>query len=300
MAIKMSLGEKIFEKVNYTILTILAFVTLYPFIYIISNSISSIDSIMKQDVYLIPKGINIDSYKMVFKHGTIFTAYYNTIWYTVIGTIISVLLTTSSAYPLSRKFYSIRSQLMIYFAITMYFGGGLVPTFILVNQLGLYDTRWVMVILGAVGVSNMVIARVFFQTNVPEEMTEAARIDGANDITIYFKIALPLSKAVVAVLTLQYAVGHWNEFFKAMVYLTETRLQPLALYLRRLLIMGTAVEFAGEQEERIRELDQYNLNAISQQFKYASVVITMLPIMCVYPFLQKHFVKGIMIGALKE
>ncbi|HOJ10754.1 MAG TPA: carbohydrate ABC transporter permease [Clostridiales bacterium] len=300
MAMKMSMGEKVFEKFNYIILTILAFLTVYPFIYIISNSVSSLDAIMKQEVYLLPKGINIDSYKLVFKHGGILTAYYNTIWYTVVGTAISVFLTTSSAYPLSRKTYSIRSQLMVYFAITMYFGGGLVPVFILVNQLGLYNTRWVMVILGAVGVSNMVIARVFFQTNVPEEMTDAARIDGANDVIIYFKIALPLSKAVVAVLTLQYAVSHWNDFFKAMIYLNETHLQPLALYLRRLLIMGTAVEFAGEQEERLREMDQFALNAVSQQFKYASVVITMLPIMCFYPFLQKYFVKGIMVGAIKE
>lgn len=299
MKMRMSLSEKIFEKFNYVLLALIALITAYPFIYIISNSLSSLDAIMKQEVFLLPKGINIDSYKMVFKHGTILTAYYNTIWYTVVGTFISVLLTTTVAYPLSRKSYSIRSEIMIYLAITMYFSGGLVPEFILVNKLGLYNTRMVMVILGAVGVSRIVIARVFFQTNVPEEMTDAARIDGANDITIFFKIAVPLSKAVVAVLTLQYAVGHWNEFFKALVYLNEARLQPLALYLRRLLIMGTAVEFAGDQQELLNT-DQFKLNAISQQFKYSSVVVTMLPIMCFYPFLQKYFVKGIMIGAIKE
>jgi putative aldouronate transport system permease protein len=298
MAMKMSLGEKVFERLNYFILIILAFITVFPFIFIISSSISSPDAIMRQEVYLLPKDINIDSYAMVLRQGNLLSAYYNTVWYTVVGTLISVFLTTSAAYPLSRRTYSIRSQLMIYFAITMYFSGGLVPQYILVNQLGLYNTRWVMVILGAVGVSNMVIARVFFQTNVPEELTDAARIDGANDIIIYFKMVLPLSKAVVAVLTLQYAVGHWNEFFKALVYLSDSELQPLALYLRRLLIMGTGVEFSDESG--LAYIDEFRLLAIRQQFKYASIVITMLPIMCFYPFLQKYFVKGIMIGAIKE
>ena len=229
MAMKMSLGEKVFERLNYFILIILAFITVFPFIFIISSSISSPDAIMRQEVYLLPKDINIDSYAMVLRQGNLLSAYYNTVWYTVVGTLISVFLTTSAAYPLSRRTYSIRSQLMIYFAITMYFSGGLVPQYILVNQLGLYNTRWVMVILGAVGVSNMVIARVFFQTNVPEELTDAARIDGANDIIIYFKMVLPLSKAVVAVLTLQYAVGHWNEFFKALVYLSDSELVTISI-----------------------------------------------------------------------
>lgn len=299
MAMKMSTGEKIFACFNTIFLVLLSFATLYPLVYVISGSISSAEAIMRKQVVLFPVGINFDSYRMVLRQGTLLNAYYNTIWYTVVGTAIGVLLTTAAAYPLSRRSFSLRSEIMLYLAITMYFSGGLVPQFILVNGLGLYNTRWVMVILGAVSVSRMVVARVFFQTNIPEEMTEAARIDGANEIVIFFKIVLPLSKAVVAVLTLQYAVSHWNEFFKALIYLNDSKLYPLALYLRRLLITNVSGgDFSDDQE--LMGMDPMRLIAIRQQFQYASIIITMLPIMMFYPFLQKYFVKGIMIGAIKE
>lgn len=298
MAIKRNTGGKVFDIFNVIILALIAFITIYPFIYIISASLSDVNAILRQEVYLLPKGITIEAYKMVFRQGEIVSAYYNTIWYTVVGTIINVLLTTSAAYPLSRKTYSIRSHVMLYIAITMYFSGGMVPEFILVNNLGLYNTRWVMVILGAVSASRLIIARVFFQESIPEELTDAAKIDGANDIDIYFRIVLPLSKAIIAVLTLQYAVSHWNEFFKALIYISDNELHPLALYLRRLLVMGTSAEFSDEVG--LAYTDEFKLFAIQQQFKFASIVVTMLPIMCFYPFLQKHFVKGVMIGAIKE
>jgi putative aldouronate transport system permease protein len=297
MVVKRGIGDRIFNASNIIFLALISFITIYPFIYVISSSISSLDAIVKQEIYFLPKGINFDAYKMAFNDKIFLTAYFNTIWYTVVGTFINVILTTSAAYPLSRKSYSIRSQLMLFVAVTMYFSGGLVPEFILVNNLGLYNTRWIMVILGAVNVYNLVITRVFFQSTIPEEISEAAKIDGANDFVIFFKIVLPLSEAMIAVLTLMYAVGHWNEFFKALVYLSDSQLQPMALYMRKLLITGGA---AANEEAGMAFYDEFKVLAVNQQFKFASIIITMLPIMCFYPFLQKYFVKGMMIGAVKE
>lgn len=298
MKIRRSIGEKCFDAANVLFMLLICVVTIYPFAFILSSSISSLDAIVKKQVFLFPIGVNFDSYAKVIQNAGFLKAYYNSIWYTVVGTCVSLLLTTSAAYALSRKKYSIRSPLMLFIAITMYFGGGLVPEFILVNNLRMYNTRLVMVILGAVAVQQLVVARVFFQNNVPESLTEAAWIDGANDLLVFVKIALPLSKAILAVLTLQYAVGHWNEFFKALVYLPKSDLHPLSLFMRRLLITGTASTNA--QDMGSYYMDEIQQLALAQQFKYASIIITVFPIVCVYPLLQKYFVKGILIGAIKE
>ena len=298
MKIKQSAGERCFDVVNLIIMFFVCVVTLYPFLFVLSSSISSLDAIVKKQVFLLPVDINFDSYIKVFRDKGFTGAYLNSIWYTVVGTIVNVLLTASAAYTLSRKKYSIRTPLMVFIAVTMYFSGGLVPGFILVNNLGLYNTRSVMVILGAISVHQLVIARVFFENNVPEALTEAATIDGANDIVIFFRIAIPLSKAIMAVLTLQYAVSHWNDFFTALVYLPDSNLHPMALYMRRLLITGTAASSGSDIGASY--LDEIKQLAVTQQFKYASIIITVFPIACIYPFLQKYFVKGILIGAVKE
>ncbi len=298
MRIKRSIGDKVFDWCNTILLLGLTFITLYPLVFVLSSSLSGLDSIVKKEIWLFPKDINFDSYLMVLRDKGLGTAYINSIVYTVAGTLVNVLLTTAAAYPLSRKGYSIRGPLMLFIAVTMYFSGGLVPQFVLINNLGLYNTRWVIVLLGAVNVTQLVIARVFFQTTIPDALSEAARIDGANDVVVFFKIVLPLSKSIIAVLTLQYAVAHWNDFFQPLIYLSDTKLQPLALYMRRLLISGTLA--AGQDQSAVAFFDEFKQLAVSQQFKYATIVITILPILCIYPFLQRYFVNGVMIGAVKE
>jgi putative aldouronate transport system permease protein len=282
-------------------LAAVGFVTIMPFLVIIASSFSGMDPLIRNDVFLLPKSPTLDGYKAVFKDSQILRAYYNTIWYTAVSVIVSVLLTMAAAYPLSRKAYTIRSQVMFFIMVTMFFSGGLIPTYLLVKGIGLYNTRWAMVIPGAVSAFNLVLARVFLQSNIPEDMTEAAKIDGANDVMVFFRIVLPLSKAIIAVLALYYGVGTWNTFFQPLIYLPNPKLEPLALYLRRLLLAGEAnIRGFGESLPGFEIADPLVVIASARRLKYASIVVAMLPIMMAYPFLQKYFTKGVMIGAFKE
>jgi len=298
MIYRKSIGERIFDIFNVIILTLLAASTVYPFIYIISASVSSESALARQQVVLWPVGFTLDSYRLVFSDKGILTAYYNSIWYTVVGTLVNVIMTTAAAYPLSRKGYSLRSPIMIYILITMFFSGGMIPSFLLINRLGLYNTRWVMVIPGWVSPWNLMMARVFFQTTIPEDLTDAAKIDGANDVTILFRIVLPLSTPILAVLALYYGIGHWNDFMGPLIYLPDPALQPLSLYLRKVLLMAQA--YGGQLQGTQEVLRAWANLALVERVKYATIVVALLPIMMSYPFLQKYFVKGVMIGALKE
>ncbi|NLG25282.1 MAG: carbohydrate ABC transporter permease [Clostridiales bacterium] len=289
-------GGWAFDIVNMLLLTLLAGVTLYPFVYIISVSISSVNAVLRSEVWLWPVGFSLESYQLVFRGEELVTSYMNTLWYTGVGTALNVVVTVMAAYPLSRQNYTMRGPLMVFFAITMFFSGGLVPTYILVNQLGLYDSRWAIVLPGILSVWNLVIARVFFQSNLPQEMTEAARIDGAGETMIFLKIALPLSKAIVAILVLYYAVGHWNNFFGPLIYLKSPGKYPMSLYLRKVLMTGVKLEAEATPD---MYTDTIKNRALLEQLKHAVIVVTMLPIITVYPFLQKYFVKGVMVGALK-
>lgn len=297
--IKESRSRKVFVVINYIFLTFIAFITLFPFIYIIAMSFSSYEAIARGSVFLIPVQFTLEGYQQVFTDGSIFPAYGNTLFYTLIGATLSVILTMSAAYPLSKKTYTLRNPIMIMITITMFFSGGLVPTYILINQLHLYNTRWVMILLGAVSAYNLVMARVFLQTNIPEELAESAKLDGANDIQIFFRIVLPLSKAIIAVLALFYGVGIWNDYYKALIYLQDNKLIPLSLYLRRLLILGTQ-NFTSSLTYQQLTQDKVKVNALTERMKYCSIIVTMVPIMCVYPFFQKYFAQGVMIGALKD
>jgi len=303
MNYRRSTARKVFEVCNNIFLAFVIFLTVTPFIMILASSFSSIEAIVQQLVYLLPVGFTLEGYVQIFMDGSIFVAYYNTLWFVVVGVAISLLLTMSAAYALSRKYYSMRSQMMIIVTITMFFSGGLVPFYILINQLGLFDTRWSIVLPTAVSAFNLVMARVFMQSNVPDELAESAKIDGANDIHIFFLIALPLSKAIIAVLALFYGVGRWNSWFNEMLFLRNADYMPLSLFLRRLIILGgTAASTLGAQNELDKQMfqDPAKFMAIRERMKYGSVIVTMLPIMMVYPLLQKYFAKGVMIGALKE
>ena len=267
-------------------------ITLYPFIYVLSMSISDPIYAIKQEIWLLPKGFSLGAYKMCFENPDIWNSYYNTIWYAVVGTCINILMTIIAAYPLSRRTFFAKDFFMMGIAFTMFFGGGLIPAFLLIKNLGLYNTRWAMVIPGAVGAYYIIIARTYFET-IPESLQESAKIDGANDITILFRIFIPLCKPIIAVLILFYAVGHWNSYFSALIYLPNVKLQPLQLYLVKILIQNQMSMMSGMT-------DQYERTLYAVQLKYAAIIVSILPIICTYPFLQKYFVKGVMIGAIKQ
>jgi len=229
---------------------------------------------------------------MILDTPLFWTAYINTLWYTGVGTVIQLVVTIPAAFVLASNTFFARKFFMIMFTFTMFFTGTLIPVFIQVNRLGLYDTRWAIVLPVAVSTWNLIIARTFFKASIPDSIIESARIDGANDLIILLKIVLPVSKAIVAVLTIFYAVGHWNSWFTATLYLIRVEMHPLQLYLRKLLI--AADSFFMEPDLSIFML------AILQQIKFSSIVVATVPILCVYPFFQKYFVKGVMLGSIKE
>ncbi len=285
-------GEKIADLFIVLFNCIIVAITLYPFIYVLSMSISDPVSAMRQEIVLLPKGFSLDAYKLVLESSDIWNGYYNSIWYTVVGTLISVLLTITAAYPLSRKTFFARNPIMLLITFTMFFNGGLIPQYMVVNSLHLYNTRWAVILPTAVSAYNVIVARTFFET-LPESLHEAAKIDGANDITILMKIITPLSKPIIAVLVLFYAVAQWNAYFPALIYVKDEARQPIQMFLYKILV---------QQQESLMDgmTNSYERSLVGAQLKYAAIMVTILPIICVYPFLQKYFVQGVMIGAVKE
>lgn len=272
----------------------LAFVvTLYPFVYVLSMSISDPVAVVRREVFLLPKGFSLAAYRTVLNDPVVLRSYYNTIWYTGVGTALNLVFTVMAAYPLSKRNFSARRVLMFLFVFTMFFSGGLIPLFVLVAKLGLYGTRWAIVLPTAIATFNLIICRTFFQT-LPEDLFECARIEGAGEWRIVWKIVLPLSKPIIAVLVLFYGVTHWNSFFWALLFLPTADLHPIQIYLRRVLIQASpeAVQQfeTGEAGEGVMAM---------VQIKFAVMIVAVLPILLLYPFLQKYFVKGMLIGALK-
>ena len=291
METRRTISEIVTDVLIKVVLLLLTLATLYPFIYVVSMSVSASIYVVQQSVWLLPKGFTLESYKLVFQNSVIWQSYYNTVWYTVVGTAINVFMTVIVAFPLSRKAFFLRNPLTLFIAFTMFFSGGMIPVFMVVNHLGLYDTRWAMILPGAVNAWNIIIARTYFES-IPESLDESARMDGANDIMILFRIMLPLSLPILAVLTLFYAVGHWNSFFNALIYLPSVELQTLQIYLRKILIL-LSQELAGSADTGL------DRSVAVEQLKYAAIIVTILPILFAYPFLQKYFVKGLMIGSIK-
>ena len=275
----------------YCMLILLTLITLYPFVYVFSMSVSDPYAVMRQEVWLLPKGFTLDSYEKVFQNKDLWMNYGNTLWYTVVGTLINMVCLVIGAYPLSRKNLFLRRPIMKAITFTMFFSGGMIPTFMVINSLGLYNTRWAMVIPNAVSVWNLIIARTYFE-GIPEELIESAKLDGANDLTILGRVVLPLSKSILAVLMLFSAVNHWNAYFNAVLYLPSPEIQPLQIYLQKLLINMSDIS-GGDNPLGISRSMQV------VQMRYSTILVVTLPILCIYPFLQKYFVKGVMIGAIK-
>lgn len=281
------------EGVIILVLCILALVTAYPFIYVASMSLSDPKAVIELKVWLWPKGFSLEAYGLIFGNSRIWVSYYNTIWYTVVGTALNIFLTLTFAYPLSRKDFSARGIFMILLAVTMFFNSGLITNFLLIQKLGLYNTRWAIVLPGAMGAMNVIMARVFFQTSIPDSLTEAAKIDGATDIKILMRIVVPLSLPIISVVAIFSSVGYWNNYFNAMIYLIDKNLQPLQIYLMEVLIQNN-VDITSEYSSFSQREE------LATQLKYCIIMVSIIPIMCFYPILQKYFVKGAMIGALKE
>ena len=286
-------GDRMFYRVNAILLMLLTLSVLYPIIYVLANSFSSPAAVSSGKVYLWPLDPSVEGYRRVLENPNILSGFLNSVFYTVVGTAINLAMTMIAAYPMARKDLPLRSFFSVLFAFTMLFGGGMIPNYILIMKLGMLNTRWALLLPGALSVYKMIIARTAMQS-LPDELLEAAYIDGCSDARYFVRIVLPLSGATIAVLALYYAVGHWNSYFSAFMYLSDRSKYPLQIVLREILIMGQIAE------SDITDLDSAErIQGLSQLLKYALIVISSAPMMLIYPFVQKYFVKGVMIGSLK-
>lgn len=289
---KRSIAENVFGVFNLCFLLFLTVITLYPFLYVAFASLSNASELASHSGLLLwPLKFNVDGYISVFKNPNMITGYTNTILYVVVGTSINLIMTSLGAYVLSRKGIMLRDTMLMMIVFTMFFSGGLIPNYLLVRSLGMYNTMWALLIPGAISTYNLIIMRTAFAA-IPDSLEESARMDGANDFTILFRIILPLSKAVMSVMLLFYAVAHWNSWFSAMIYLQNRDMYPLQLFLREILINSSTDNMITGSSGDDRE-------AVSEIIKYCTIVIATGPIIAVYPFLQKYFTKGVMIGAVK-
>ncbi|MFD0958500.1 carbohydrate ABC transporter permease [Paenibacillus chungangensis] len=290
-----SRGDRLFQVLIYTVLTIIMLVTLYPLLYILSASFSNPMAIIQGKVWLWPVDFTLDAYRKVFQNSDILIGYRNSLLYLVVGTSVNILMTTMGAYALSRKDLRGRHVLTLIFTFTLLFNGGLVPTYLVYkNALGLYNNLWVMVIPSAISVWNMIIMRTYFQNSIPMELQEAAFIDGCGNIRTLTTIVLPLSKPIIAVMALYYGVAHWNSYFTALIYLHDTWRFPLQLVIRQILILEDVQAMAGGEGESIVEQ-----LVLIEGMRYAVIVVSSIPMLLLYPIVQKHFVKGVMVGAVK-
>ena len=290
---KMSLTDRIFDIIVNILAVIIIVVILYPLLFVLAASFSDPDYVLQGEVTIFPKGFSLYPYKLVFQNGDIWRGYMNSIIYTVLGTFISLTLTICLAYSLSRKDMPHRKFLTLFILFTMYFSGGMIPSYLLVKNLKLYNTMWAVIIPVAINTYNFIVAKTFFENSIPKEMYESAMIDGSGDIRTLWSIVLPLSTSIISVLILYYAVDYWNAYFNALIYLNNEKLYPLQIILRNILLVGQTEQMGSNSVgmgEKIK---------MAEAIKYSVIVVSSLPVLIIYPFVQKHFVKGVMIGAVK-
>lgn len=288
---KKSFGEHIFDSINYILLILIMLLCAYPMLYIFNSSISDPEQLLaSRSLMLIPEGLSFEAYTKVFQNPKIYSGYLNTLFYVIVGTTLNLVMTTLAAYALSRPDLYGRSFFMKLITFTMFFSGGMIPTFLLVQNLGLLDTRWAMILPAAINTFNFIIMRTNFM-NIPLGLIESAKIDGANDFRILLQIVVPLSKPILAVMTLYYAVDHWNDFMGPLLYLRSQELYPIQIVLRDILLSNSTEAMGSANDTGF---------AIGENIKYATIIISTLPILMIYPFIQKYFVQGALIGAIKE
>lgn len=287
-------SDRAFNTLLLIIVTTFLLLVLYPLIYIVSCSFSSGTAVTTGRVLLWPVEFSLVGYEIVFSHKAVWTGYANTIFYTVVGTILNLFLTILVAYPLARRNFQGKKFFDIYFMIPMFFGGGLIPTYILMSNLGLTDNRWVLIVSGALNIYNMVLMRTYFQNSIPLELLESAKMDGISDAGYLLRVVLPLSKAIISVITLYYVVAHWNSYFTGMIYLRNRDLFPLQLVLREIL-NASKIDSTMIQDAAVLA----KLSGAADVMKFALIIVATVPMLVIYPFIQKFFEKGIMVGSVK-
>lgn len=288
-------SDRIFDIFNYTFLVILLVVVAYPLYYVLIASISDPYEVYAGKTFLLPSKVTFEGYVRVFKEKSIATGYINSIYYTVLGTIVSVALIITTGYCVSKKTLPFRKSIMLFYVFTMYFNGGLIPTYLVVAKMGLLNSVWSLILPGGVAVFNVIVCRTFFESSIPEELYEAASIDGSSNLRTFFRIALPLSKPILAVMVIFTMVAYWNDWFTALIYMSEKSKYPLQLALRQILIQSQATAtMMGNMDGGYAEA-----NKITELIKFSSIVVGSVPMLIAYPFVQKYFEKGFMAGAVK-
>jgi len=291
--IRRSRSDFVFDVINYALLVIILILVMYPLYFILIASVSDPNYTSSGQIWFFPKGISLGGYAKLLKETRVWIGYRNTIFYTVAGTAVNLLLTLPTAYALASKRFMPRNFVMFIFIFTMFFNGGLIPTYLVVRDLRLINTVWAMILPSALSVWNLVIARTYFASSIPDEIEDAAFIDGCTNTRLFVNIILPVSKPIVAAVALFYAVGHWNTYFDALIYLSKEKYYPLQLFLREFLIQSQMTSMLGDQSNWAQRVMQ------TEFLKYSTVVVSTLPILVLYPFLQKYFVKGVMLGSIK-
>ena len=284
---------------NYLFVIFAFLIVLYPLVYMLSASISDPKFVASGEMWLWPRGITFDGYKRVFQNSSIWIGYKNTILYTLVGTTINLIVTLPAAYALSRKDFIGRNFFMGMFMVTMFFSGGLVPSYLLVKQLGMINSMWAILIPASASIWNIIVSRTFFQSSIPKELQDAAQVDGCTNMRLFLKIILPLSMPIVAVMALFYGVGHWNSYFSAMIYLNDSAKYPLQLVLRQILVLQEMSAQGGGVIDSSTATAMNTKAEIAALVKYAVIIVATLPVIVVYPFLQRYFVQGVMIGSVK-
>ncbi|GIN56316.1 carbohydrate ABC transporter permease [Lederbergia ruris] len=297
MEIKQTKSDRIFDICNKVLVWFFIIIILYPLIYIISASISDPSFVNSGQMWLWPKGITFEGFRRVFQNTDIWIGYRNTIFYTLLGTFINLAVTLPAAYALSRQELIGKKVIMALFVFTMFFEGGLIPTYLLVRDLGMVNTIWSLVIPSAAAMWNIIVTMTFFKVTIPKGLEEAAEMDGASQFRTFFQIVLPLSAPIVAVMALFYGVGHWNQYFGAMIYLSDEKLFPLQLFLRKILIQQQMTADMMMQSGSAEALSEHA--RIADIIKYAVMIVSAAPLLIVYPFLQRFFLKGVLIGSIK-
>lgn len=287
-------SDKMFDVINVFLVLVLLVIFMWPLWFVVIASISDPFAVNRGEVLLLPKGITSLGYEYMMEYKQLWLGYANTIFYTVVGTALNMFFSICLAYPMSDKSFKPRKILMIFFMVTMYFGGGLIPNYLLMKSLHILDTRWAMILPGMISVYNSLIIRSYFMSSIPEELKEAATLDGANAAQYLVKVVLPLSKAVFAVVGLYYLVGHWNDYAHALYYLVDRKLVPLQSVLRELLV-STKIEGDLISDPAV----QQQVNILAQSMKFCVIMAASVPVLCVYPYIQRYFVKGVMVGSVK-
>jgi multiple sugar transport system permease protein/putative aldouronate transport system permease protein len=284
----------LFDIVNYSLLFLVLLVIILPLVNIVSRSFSSMDAVISGRVWLLPVDFSTESYAAVFRNQQVWLGYGNSIYYTIVGTAINIVFTISAAYVLSRRDFYGRNVVMGLFAFTLLFSGGLIPTYLLIKDLRMLNTRWSLLLPNAIIVYNMIVTRTYFQSTIPNELLEASQLDGCSDFRFLMKVVVPLSGPIVAVMVLWYAVEHWNSYFQALIYIKNEKLFPLQIVLRNILLMNRVDDPSAVAIE-----DYAKQQGLAELLKYSLIIVASVPMLLLYPFIQKYFVKGVLIGSIK-